>query len=155
MSCSLPGLHMPTIAAISFFNWIITVPPESCPTQWTSGLFSATQAASQRSKEHKIDELQIPGGCTDKHSYRQTDCQRKYSSVAHQTKANHLRSGVLTTLFLNQVCRNEMVWHLCIKDFSISHFVQDGVISTLHSYVGSKQSLKHSQVQKNTLRFFY
>ena len=106
VSCSLPGLHMPTTTAISFFNWIITVPPESCPTQWTRGLCSATQAASQGRKEYKIQELQILGGCTDKHRYRRMDCQLKYFSVAHQTKANHLRSGVLTTIFLNQVCRN-------------------------------------------------
>lgn len=153
VSCSLLGLHMPTITAISFFNWIITVPPESCPTPWTRGLCSASQAASQRRKEHKIQELQVPGACTDKHRYRQTDCQIKYFSVAYQTKANLLRSGVLTTLFLNQVCRNEMVWHLSIKDFSIFHLMQNCVISTPPSYLIWNQSLKHSQIQKSTFRF--
>lgn len=73
------------------------------PNSVNQEAFSASQAASQRSKEHKTQQLQLPGGCTSKHRYRQDDCQIKYFSVVHQTKANHLRSGMLTTVFVNHI----------------------------------------------------
>lgn len=71
------------------------------PNSVNQGAFSASQAASQRSKEHKTQQL--PGGCTSKHRYRQDDHHIKYFSDVHQTKANHLRSGMLTTVFVNHI----------------------------------------------------